>query len=194
MRLPGYILWYIMYIISISKLYQYKNVWTHFLISKVDSFLEFIPGFTAIAWSRFIKTSRACSVSADRMQRVLADLSHQHAATCFYPITFSAHPRSLESATDRPWRRKAKEAQNSPRHEKRCDVARMKGMKPKFRALNPLVNNRDERDWSFYKEIGRPLCYWPCQFCCQFRRQFRCQSRWFLTRIIALRKRFDNFY
>jgi len=93
------------YIISISKLYQYKNVWTHFLISEMNSSLGFDPGFTVIAWSRFIKPSRTCSISADRMQRVLADLSHQHATTCFYPITF---PRILDLSSqqrtmDQPW-------------------------------------------------------------------------------------------
>lgn len=127
----------------------------------------------------------------------LADLSHQHAATCFYPITFphtldlSSQQRdepTMVAVWDRRKAKEAKEAQNSWWGKRRCE-----GEKGESK-ISSLSNNRGERDWSFYKEIGWPLCYWPGQFCCQFRRQLRCQSRRFLTRIIALRKRFDNFY
>lgn len=75
------------------------------------------------------------------------------------------------------------------------DKEREKGAKAEI----PCLNNRGWTELrSFYKEIGWSLCYTDLgadQFCCQFRCQFRCQSRRrFLTRIIASRKRFDNFY
>lgn len=101
----------------------------------------------------------------------------------------------VSNATNRggPDCRKAEEARNS----RQAAGKRWPGERdePKFRTRSS--NNRGKRDWSLYKEIGWSLCYWPgpCQFCCQFRCQFRCQSRrQFLTRIIASRKRSDNFY
>lgn len=126
------------------------NVGTHFLISetglsfgihswfyrnRVISFHQNERGPLA----RFLLTE--CSE--------LADLSHQHAATCFYPITFPAHPRPLESATrDGPavgggpgpseMRRKRKFHRG-----RENDVAVARGVKeatPKSRA--PSLNNR----------------------------------------------------
>lgn len=168
--------------------------------------LEFAFGFPAITVISLHQNEQdhLPRVSADRMQRVDRSLSSARRNMFLSNHVLCAALRPLESATRRTGgfrtAEKQKEVQNSPectgRERRKRDRQGERASELKFRIRS--LNNRGKRDCSFYKEIGWPLCYWPGALPILLPIpspiSLPISPPAFLTRIIALRKRFDNFY
>lgn len=169
---------------------------------------EFIPCLTAAARLRFVEMSGTTRpISADRTQRGWPIALSSARRNMFLSNHVRARARApptlrVSNATDRgggtPACRKAEEAgAKFPAAGKRRPESTGERNEPKFRCSligRTIAANRIAR--SIRRSFGHCVTDpGPCQFCCQFRCQFRCRSRrQSLTRIIASRKRFNNFY